>query len=117
MGAFAKPLTLILGVVFLILGVLGFVQNPVLGLFEIDTMHNAVHLLSGAAALICWSKGLGTTKMYLLVFGAIYGVVAVLGFVKPSPLLGLITVNMMDNYLHTGIAAVCLIVGGSVKRA
>jgi hypothetical protein len=116
MGSFAKPLCLVLGVVFLAIGALGFVMpSPLLGIFETDPMHNIVHLLSGVLALGAGFMGGVAPRMYLLVFGAVYALVAVLGFVMPSPLLGLISVNMADNFLHIAIAAACLVVGGMAK--
>ena len=51
-----KTFAWIFGVVFILIGVLGFVPalNPgglLLGIFEVNSFHNLVHILSGIAAL------------------------------------------------------------------
>jgi hypothetical protein len=84
-----------------------------LGIFHVNTAHNAVHLLSGVVALICGMSGVGASRMYFRIFGLVYGAVAVLGFLNPGDtmLLGLISNNMADTWLHVAIAAVSLILG------
>ena len=115
MGTLVSPLTRLLGVVLVVVGLLGFVMSsPLLGIFEVDTLHNIIHLASGAIALVVGGN-YGMAKMYLIIFGLIYGAVAVVGFVQGSTVLGLIGVNMADNVLHLGIAAACLVVGFGSK--
>jgi hypothetical protein len=110
MSALVKPLTWILGVVLLLVGVLGFfMPSPLLGLFEVDTVHNIVHILSGVVALWAGSTGYQYSRMYLMVFGLVYLLVALLGFFMSGSILGLFSVNMYDNYLHTAIGVVCLL--------
>ncbi len=119
MSQLVKPLTWVLGVVLILVGVLGFfMPSPLLGIFAVDTVHNLIHVVSGAVALIAAGTGEQNSRMYLIVFGLIYGLVTVLGFVMESPLLGLISVNMADNYLHLVIAAVSLAVGfGGARKS
>lgn len=111
-----KTVTMVLGVVLLVVGVLGFFMNPVLGLFGVDTMHNAVHILSGVVALAAAASGASYSRLFLIVFGIVYGVVAVLGFAMAGNILGLFTTNTNDDYLHTAIALVCLAVGFGSKK-
>jgi len=106
-----KTVSWVLGIIFIALGILGFVNDPVLGIFEVDTIHNIVHLLSGVLAIAAAASGASYARLYLIIFGIVYGAVAVLGFVNPGDILGLFTVNQADNYLHTAIALVCLAVG------
>ena len=118
MTALVKPLTWIFGVVLLVVGILGFVlPSPLLGLFGVDTIHNVVHILSGVVALWAASSGYQYSRLYLMVFGIVYLIVAVLGFATGS-FLSIFPVDMNDNYLHTVIGAVCLIAAfGSHKTA
>ncbi len=116
MSSLVKSLTWILGIVLLLVGILGFVNSPVLGIFQVDTVHNAVHILSGLIALIAVSSGESYARLYLIVFGVIYGLVTILGFVNNGNILGLFTVNQADNYLHAAIAIVCLGVGFGSKK-
>ena len=114
-----KKLAMVFGVVFLLIGVLGFVpgittDGHLLGIFEVDGIHNVIHLLSGAVALWAGMTSAKASKMYFQVFGVVYALVAVLG-IFTSSFLGLIDVNGADNILHVLIAAVALYAGFGMK--
>jgi hypothetical protein len=104
----------ILGVVFVLVGILGFVPNPLVsptGLFVVNTNHNLVHLVSGLALLAGAYTDLGASLM-LKIVGVIYAVVAILGLVMGGTnLLGLIAVNQADHWLHVVLAVVILAAG------
>ena len=105
---------MVLGVVFVLVGILGFFNSPVLGIFQVNTLHNVIHLLSGILALYFGSQSESAAKSYAKVFGIIYGLVTILGFVLPDGnVLGLFTVNMADNILHLVLAVVFLYIGYS----
>ena len=112
-----KTMAVLFGIVFLAIGVLGFVpgvttDHMLLGIFHVNAAHNVVHLLSGAVALFCGMSSISASRMYFRIFGVIYGLVAVMGFmVGDGMLLGLISNNTADTWLHVGIAAVSLILG------
>lgn len=104
-----KTVATVFGVVFLAVGVLGFVpgittNNHLLGIFEVGTLHNIVHILSGALALVLASMGGAYAKKYLIGFGAVYALVAVVGLVQGDTVLGLFPINVADNLLHIGLA-------------
>ena len=114
----AKSMAVLFGIVFLVVGILGFVpavtkDQMLLGIFHVNAAHNCVHLLSGVVALICGMMGVGAARMYFKLFGLVYAAVAVLGFLNPGDtmLLGLISNNMADTWLHVAIAAVSLLLG------
>ncbi len=110
----AKNAALLLGAVLTVVGILGFVlPSPLLGLFEVDMNHNIVHIVSGVIGLWCAMSGPSASKTFLLAFGVVYALVAVLGFVTASPILGLIHVNAQDNWLHVLIAIYSLYFGSS----
>lgn len=111
-----KTLAIIFGVVFLLIGVLGFVpalvpDGKLLGIFQVNALHNIVHLLSGAVALFAGMTSFDYSKLYFKVFGAVYALVTILGFLTGNGLLGLLPVNMADNLLHLVIAASALYLG------
>jgi hypothetical protein len=54
--------------------------------------------------------------LYFQVFGVVYGLVTVVGFLQGDTVLGLIGVNMADNVLHLAIAAVALYAGFGMKE-
>ena len=107
----------IFGVVFILIGVLGFVPalNPdgnLLGVFHVNALHNIVHLASGVVALIAGMYTGRAARLYFQVFGVVYALVALLGFVYGSnDILGLIASNLADTLLHVVIAASALYLG------
>lgn len=109
-----KNLALLFGAVFLLVGILGFIpavspehsdgMRYLLGLFMVGGIHNAIHLLSGAAAV---AGGLASEKyarLYFQIFGSVYALVTVIGFVQGDTVLGIFDVNTADNFLHLGLA-------------
>jgi len=109
----AKSIVMVLGVAFVLFGVLGFFNNPILGVFEVDTVLNLVYLVSGAVALFMSSFGEMGARKFAKIFGLAYLLVAVLGFVMVDDgmLLGLMVINGADNYLHMALALVLFWVG------
>jgi hypothetical protein len=110
----AKLAAIVIGIVFVAVGILGFVPNPLVsptGLFAVNTMHNLVHIVSGAVLLAGAYTALGAA-MSLKIVGVVYGLVAILGLVMgPGMLLGLIHINAADNWLHVVLSAVILAAG------
>jgi hypothetical protein len=107
-----QNILLVLGVVFILVGILGFVNNPVVGIFAVNSIHNLVHLVSGILAVIFARMSDSAARRFSQVFGIVYLLVAVLGFIMgPGLLLGLVELNMADNFLHVVLAAVFLWLG------
>jgi hypothetical protein len=48
-------------------------------------------------------------KTFALVFGAVYLLVGILGFILPSPLLSIFGVNPLHNIVHVAIGALWLV--------
>jgi len=116
MNLLVKPLTGLFGIILTIIGIIGFFANGMFLVFETSTMQSVLHVISGLAGLFAFSSSQSASRTYLVIFGLIYAVVTVIGFVMGGEILGLFHTNMADNYLHLGISAVCLIVGfGSGK--
>ncbi len=81
----AKTVATIIGVVFLLVGVVGFVA-PGVGGFHLTTAHNLIHIISGAAALYFGLAGtLRGARLFCIVFGVVYGLLGVAGFLLGSP--------------------------------
>lgn len=114
---------ILFGIVFLLVGVLGFVpavapNEMLLGIFHVNAAHNVVHLLSGAVALACGLAGAAVSRLYFRIFGVVYGLVAVLGFIEgEGHLFGLMSNNMADVWLHVAISLVALILGFGVRES
>jgi uncharacterized membrane protein HdeD (DUF308 family) len=117
MNMLVKPLTGILGLVLTIVGVAGFfAPGGNLILFEVNTVHNVVHLLSGLIGLFCFNSSQSYSRWFLILFGIVYGIVTVISFANAGDVLGLFHTNTADNYLHLGISAACLIVGFGSRK-
>ena len=120
-----KTAAVLFGIVFILIGILGFVpgvtdNEMLLGIFHVNAAHNVVHLLSGAAALFAGMTSTGASRMYFRIFGVVYGLVAVLGLMnmgQHTMLLGLISNNDADTFLHIAIAAVSLLLGFMPAKA
>jgi hypothetical protein len=111
-----KKLAWVFAIVLTLVGILGFVpgitsEGNLLGIFEVDTLHNIIHLVSGLVFLFAVRKSTEAAKTVFKVFGIVYGLVAVVGLIQGDSVLGLITVNAADHVLHVVIAIVALWLG------
>ncbi|HKN82894.1 MAG TPA: DUF4383 domain-containing protein [Pyrinomonadaceae bacterium] len=75
----AKTVCKILGVLFVLVGIIGFASPHLLGA-HLTPAHNVVHIVSGAIALYFGFAGtLSGAKIFCLVFGVIYLALGILG--------------------------------------
>ena len=84
-----------------------------LGLFQIDPLHNKVHLVSGLLALAASTKA-RLAKLCLKFFGGIYALLGILGFMFPDEFLAM-QVNGADNILHIVLGLVAVMLGFKFK--
>ena len=118
-----KKAALIAGVIFVVIGIGGFIpalttkdsmdMTLLLGVFMVGALHNVIHLASGVAALVS-AKSEMYAMWYFRVFGIVYGLVTLLGFIQGDNVLGILDVNTADNFLHLGITLVSLYLGFGV---
>ena len=108
----SKNITIAFGSTFILVGLLGFIPNPLVsadGIFEVNPMHNLVHLLTGAAFLFGGLVLEGKEALTLKVVTVAYFGVAILGFLTSgNTLLGLVHINEADRWLHLGLAITML---------
>lgn len=115
-----QKLAKLFAVVFILVGILGFVPGVtsggmLLGIFEVNALHNIIHLATGLIAL--WAASSTTNaRLFFKVFGLVYALVTALGFVMAGDVLGLIMVNFADNLLHLVISVVALYAGFMAKE-
>ncbi|WNB93019.1 DUF4383 domain-containing protein [Bacillus sp. NEB1478] len=103
----ASKFVKVLGIVFIILGVVGFFL-PMEGIFHLTTSHNIVHLASGIIALIM-SSSEAKSILFAKVFGSVYLLVAILGLFMHD--FAGIMFMAATNILHFIIAFATLYVG------
>ena len=113
----AKTIATLLGVVFILVGLLGFAMPTLLGA-HLSPAHNVIHLVSGAIALYLGLKGtLSAARMFCLVFGAVYLLLGIVGFVAGTGddrmfnVAGLLHLGTMDHIIHLLLGAIFLIGG------
>ena len=117
----AKRIATILGIVFLLVGVVGFVAPNFLGA-HLSTTHNLVHIISGAAALYFGLAGsLSGARLFCLLFGAVYLLLGVVGFLLgtgPDRMFNVAVLHLgtMDHLIHIALGAIYLI-GGFLTKA
>jgi len=110
----AQMFSLVFGATLLVVGIVGFfvnsefntgsnIQGDNLILFEVNGIHNIIHLASGALGL-AMAKRADSARLYALGFGTVYLLVTIIGFADGQDVLGLIPVNGADNVLHLLIA-------------
>jgi len=125
--------TVVVAVVFLLVGVLGFVPGittnydqlsfaghmsgaALLGIFMVSVLHNIVHLLFGVVGLLA-ARTPGGARSYLLVGGIIYLVLFIYGLVIPmDSAANFVPVNTADNWLHLVLAVGMVGLGVALGR-
>ena len=117
MNLLVKPLTGVLGIILTIAGIAGFFMGTgMLFIFEVDSTQSIMYVISGLIGLLAYKSSQLASRWYLLIFGILYGVFAVIGFTMGGDVIGLFMTNSAGNWLHLGIATACLIVSlGSGK--
>ena len=111
----SQLLALAIGAVYTLIGILGFfvtgldnfaseTDKTLLG-FEINPLHNIVHLAIGLAGLAMWRR-LDTAKTYGWLLAAGYGLAFLYGlFAAGNRDINFLSLNAADNILHLLSAA------------
>jgi hypothetical protein len=77
--------------------------DEVLG-FEVNPLHNVVHLVFGVLGLIAWVR-LNTSLFYGVFLAVGYGAASVFGLFAIDENWNFLSLNQEDNWLHLGLAA------------
>jgi Domain of unknown function (DUF4383) len=114
-------IALVVGVVFLLVGVVGFIPGittnygdmsfaghhsgaMLLGVFQVSALHNIVHLLFGIAGLAL-ARTVAGARNFLIYGGAVYALLWLYGvLIDPTSAANFVPVNMADNWLHLALA-------------
>lgn len=111
------------GALLVVVGLLGFAAPGFMGM-HLSALHNIILLLSGLVSIYF---GLMATpaaaRTFCIVFGALYGVLGLVGFVSGGQnysltiIPGSLVLGTMDHLVHLTLGAVFLSVGGVQKPA
>jgi hypothetical protein len=111
MASTQKTFALILGIVLLLVGIAGFIDNPLVGdsgYFGTNMYQDVLHLIAGLFGIYVGTKGKGPG--YNATIGWIGLALGVLGFIPgvDSLFASLLNINMSITVLHLVIGIVCL---------
>lgn len=128
-----QKVTLAVGVVFILVGILGFIPGItsnyeslgfaghgsgalLLGVFQVSILHNIVHLLFGIAG-VAMARTAAASKNYLVVGGAIYLVLWIYGLlIGQDTAANFVPVNTADNWLHFILGVAMIGLGLALSR-
>src|SRR3954462_6418332 len=107
----------LVGAVLILAGILGFFGNSsfggpdergtFLGL-DVNGWHNVVHIVTGLL-LLAGVPNATMARVVCVLFGLSYALVAVLGWIDGSDVLGIIPIDAADNVLHSVLAVLALL--------
>lgn len=124
---------LVYGIVFLIVGIGGFIpglttgldtlqfaghgsEAMLLGIFQVSILHNLVHVLYGVVG-IAVARGFGASRQYLIWGGAVYAVLWLYGLLVPHDHgANFVPLNTADNWLHFVLAVTMIALGVLLGR-
>lgn len=111
----------VFGAVYVLVGLVGFAitsgleffatEGKDLVFFEINPLHNVVHVAVGALLIIGASKGLGASRGVNTLVGSVYLATALLGLFLASDGgqdMNILAINQPDNVLHLATAVLAL---------
>lgn len=125
--------SLIVGAVFLLVGVLGFIpgittnydqltfaghhsEALLMGIFQVSVLHNIVHLLFGIAGFL-FARSASGARIYLIGGGAVYLVLWIYGlFVGHDSSANFLPLNSADNWLHLVLGVGMVALGDFLSR-
>lgn len=117
----AQIFALVFGVVYLIMGIIGFAVTGFDGfaaqtydeqllIFPVNPLHNVVHVLLGAVWL--WAAGdHRQARSVNLILGIVLILVAILGLTGVLKFLAIKDAGSADNYLHLATGALAIYFG------
>ena len=116
------------GIVFLVVGVLGFIPGittnydemafaghtsgaMLLGVFQVSVLHNIVHLLYGIAGVAA-GRDAWAARNYLVYGGVVYLALWIYGLiVGPEATANFVPLNTADDWLHFVLGAAMIAIG------
>ena len=122
----ARTAALAIGIIFIVVGLLGFIDNPIIGssdnaMFHADTVHNMVHIVSGLLFVLIASAAPASASTVMVIFGIVYLLIGILGLTSVgadgmAKVLGFLHVNAADNYLHIALGIIIALAGIITRR-
>ncbi|MGH3683337.1 MAG: DUF4383 domain-containing protein [Natronosporangium sp.] len=117
----------VIGAVLVLVGLAGFFVSSdhdaigqdggeLLGLFQVNVLHNLVHLAVGAVMVAAAILGRWAAKTVNLAIGLVYVLLFVIGLFIIDTGGNIIALNSADNVLHAALGVVLIGVGAAADR-
>ena len=118
-SSMTKSIAIFFGIVYTLVGLAGFIPalggslsmapSPLLGLADVNLLHNFVHLIIGVCGLTMANteEQAGT---YCKTFGVVLLLIGILGFIAPNP-LGILPIGGGDIWIHLVSGAILAYAG------
>ena len=126
----ARRFALVVGIIYLVIGIAGFIPGLVqgqdypdlavnalsgdlLGLFPVNVVHHIVHLLIGVLGIAAY-RAFDSARLYARGLAIVLDVLAVLGLIEAGNLdtvFGLVPLFSHDVWLHAGTAVIAAYFG------
>ncbi len=118
----------VFGAVYVVVGLLGFAVTSgvgfiategglLLGVFQVNPLHNIAHILIGAALLVAGLASAPAAKAVNTTVGAVYLLLGIVGFFIAGTAANILALNTADHFLHLASAIVLLGVGLGFERS
>lgn len=130
MRRFVTQAVAAIGIVYVAVGILGFVVTGLTGFaategssllgFEVNPLHNIVHVGVGVALLAGAAAGTAGMRGTAGLIAAVYALVGIAGFFIIGTDLNILALNTADNVLHLASAAALgylAVAAGETSRA
>jgi arginine exporter protein ArgO len=132
-GTLAQTAALLVGAVFLLVGILGFIpgittnygdmrfaghesEAELFGIFQVSVLHNLVHLAFGVVGFLM-ARTHGAARLFLVGGGIIYLALWLYGLaVDQEEDANFIPVNEADDWLHFGLGVGMILLGALLWR-
>jgi hypothetical protein len=118
----------VFGAVYVLVGLLGFAVTGgvgfiategglLLGVFQVNPLHNVAHLAIGAALLVAAFANVTAAKTVNTIVGGAYLLLGIVGFFLAGTAANVLALNTADHFLHLASAIVLLGVGLGAERS
>lgn len=113
-----KKLALILGIILLFLGFLGFIPNPLIGFekyFHTNWLHNLIHIFTGGLLVMSSIISSRSASTWLRISGLFFLLLFVNGLIDIDYLFGFIPSNMNNSWLHLALGVLLTLTSFTIR--
>lgn len=125
MRPIAKTIAYAFGIVYLVVGLVGFAvtgfgdfvgtEGHILVLFEVNPLHNIVHLGVGIALIAGAASNSAGLRGVAWTIAGVYALTGVLGFFIAGTDFNILALNTADHFLHLTTAAILVWVAAQTR--